>query len=43
MAGNIKIETAKKTKIAFNGNQSLKKDTPPKWYANSKKSFISRD
>lgn len=47
MAGNIKIETAKKTKIAFNGNQSLKKDTPPKippkWYANSKKSVISRD
>lgn len=25
MEGNIKIETATKTKIAFNGNQSLKK------------------
>lgn len=30
MAGNIKINTAEKTKIAFNGNQSLKKNIPPK-------------
>lgn len=30
MAGNIKINTAEKTKIAFNGNQSLKKNVPPK-------------
>ena len=25
MAGSIKIQTAKKTKIAFNGNQTIKK------------------
>lgn len=45
MAGNIKINTAEKTKIAFNGNQALKKDTPPKsppkWYADRKKSVIA--
>ncbi|MFP7359765.1 site-specific integrase [Kurthia gibsonii] len=36
MAGNIKINTAEKTRISFNGNQTLKKDIPPKipleWY-----------
>lgn len=42
MAGNIKINTAEKTKISFNGNQAVKKDTPPKWYTDPKKSAISR-
>lgn len=46
MAGNIKINTAEKTKISFNGNQVLKKDTPPKippkWYAGPKKSSVAR-
>lgn len=45
MAGNIKINTAEKTKIAFNGNQSLKKNIPPKpppkWYTDPKKPVIS--
>ncbi|NPD11188.1 site-specific integrase [Enterococcus sp. MMGLQ5-2] len=46
MAGNIKINTAEKTKIAFNGNQALKKNTPPKippkWYSTSKKRVVSK-
>lgn len=46
MAGNIKINTAEKTKISFNGNQALKKNTPPKippkWYSTSKKRAVSR-
>lgn len=46
MAGNIKINIAEKTKIAFNGNQVLKKDTPPKippkWYADPKKPSVAR-
>ncbi len=45
MAGNIKINTAEKTKIAFNGNHSLKKNippkSPPKWYADPKNPVIS--
>lgn len=41
MAGNIKINTAEKTKIAFNGNQSLKENILPKWYAAPKKLVIS--
>ncbi|WP_270286627.1 tyrosine-type recombinase/integrase [Enterococcus casseliflavus] len=45
MAGNIKINTAEQTKIAFNGNQSLKKNIPPKsplkWYSDPKKPVIS--
>lgn len=47
MAGNIKIKTAEETKVAFNGNQSLRKTTPPKsppkWYTKRKKSVVSRD
>ena len=45
MAGNININTAEQTKIAFNGNQSLKKNippkSPPKWYSDPKKPVIS--
>jgi hypothetical protein len=46
MAGNIKINTAEETKISFNGNQSLKKvtppKTPPKWYNNKSGTSIPR-
>lgn len=46
MTGNIKIKTAEKTKVAFNGNQTIKKATPPKsppkWYADPKKSSVAR-
>ncbi|MGC5927575.1 tyrosine-type recombinase/integrase [Enterococcus faecalis] len=45
MAGNIKINTAEKTKLSFNGNQSLKKNipptSPPKWYSDPKNPVIS--
>lgn len=46
MAGNIKINTAEKTKINFSGNQSLKKSippkSPPKWYSHTNKPVISK-
>lgn len=42
MVGNIKINTVEKTKIVFNNNQALKKNTPPKWYSINKKRVVSR-
>lgn len=36
MTGNIQIKTATETQVAFNGNQTIKKQvplkSPPKWY-----------
>lgn len=46
MAGNINIQTAEETRVAFNGNQSLKKNTPPKsppkWYTKARKPVVSK-
>ena len=51
MSGNIKIETADKTKVKFAGNQAVTQRvkysyppiTPPKWYSDPKKAVIPRD
>lgn len=50
MSGNIKIITADKTKVSFNGNQAVTQltkkaippKTPPKWFADPRKSVVSR-
>lgn len=49
MSGNIKIETAEKSKVQFTGNQAVTQKvksgtppkSPPKWYADPKKSVVS--
>lgn len=46
MAGNININTAEKTNVAFNGNQSIRKSappkSPPKWYKGHRKPRVAR-